>query len=366
MRSRDEVVKLAQSWIGKKESDGSFKSIIDIYNSFNPLPRGYKVKYTDSWCATTVSAIAIKLGYTDIIPIECSCGKMVELAKKMGIWQENDAYVPKKADFILYDWDDNGIGDNTGWPDHIGVVEKVENSIITIIEGNYCDSVMKRLIQVNGKFIRGYITPKYDIEIQNETKNVLTETKKAIELGKEIVKEVCEKYSGFDFSKYIWNECIKAGYTPIATAGLIANWYAESHLLSNNLQNSFEKKLGMSDKQYSDAVSNRTYSRYKFVNDSAGYGLAQWTYPTRKKDMYEYLIEKSHVRIDDFKKQVEFALYELKTKYSGLITKLNACKSIKEASDLVLTQYERPAVQTDKVKEERASYGEAFYSIYAK
>ena len=80
-----EMVKLAQSWLGKKESDGSHKMIVDIYNTYKPLPRGTKMQYDWPWCACTVSALAIKLGYTDIVPIEMSCSKLIELAKKKGI-----------------------------------------------------------------------------------------------------------------------------------------------------------------------------------------------------------------------------------------------------------------------------------------
>lgn len=165
---RSEVVKLAQSWIGKKESDGSYKSIIDIYNGFTgSLPRGAKMRYTDPWCACTWSSIAIKLGYTAIMPIEISCGYLIETAKKMACWIEEDFYVPKPGDAILYDWDDSGIGDNTGWPDHVGIVETVSESsgYIVVIEGNYNDSVKRRTISINGKYIRGFITPNYDEEV---------------------------------------------------------------------------------------------------------------------------------------------------------------------------------------------------------
>ena len=158
------VVEQAKSWIGKKESDGSFKVIIDTYNAHKPLARGYKVKYTDEWCATFVSAVAIKLGYTDIIPTECSCPKMIELFKKLGAWQENDSYKPREGDIIFYDWDDNGKGDNIGNSDHVGIVEKVSDGTITVIEGNYSNSVKKRMISVNGKYIRGYGVPKYNAE----------------------------------------------------------------------------------------------------------------------------------------------------------------------------------------------------------
>lgn len=161
MKTRSAVVVLAQSWIGKNESDGSHKSIIDIYNTYIPHPRGYKLQYADAWCASMVSALAIELGYTDIMPVECSCYYLIEAAKKMGIWQEKDSYVPSPADLILYDWDDSGSGDNTGNPDHVGVVEKVSGTTITVIEGNYSNSVKRRTIQVNGKYIRGFICPKY-------------------------------------------------------------------------------------------------------------------------------------------------------------------------------------------------------------
>lgn len=157
-----EVINLARSWIGKKESNGSFKEIIDIYNTQNPLPRNYKVKYNDSWCATTVSAVAVKLGYTSIIPTECSCERMIELFRALDCWIENENRTPEPGEIIFYDWDDSGKGDNKGWSDHVGIVEKVSGGKITVIEGNYSNSVKRRTIAVNGKNIRGYGVPRYD------------------------------------------------------------------------------------------------------------------------------------------------------------------------------------------------------------
>lgn len=162
MKSRNAIVALATSWIGLGESDGSFRPIIDIYNK----GRGKcpKMSYTMSWCATTISALAISLGYTDIIPVECSCGRMIEKAKKMGmgIWVENDAFRPNPGDIIMYDWNDSGKGDCTGWPDHVGLVAKIEGNTMTVIEGNKANKVGTRKISVNSRYIRGYITPKYD------------------------------------------------------------------------------------------------------------------------------------------------------------------------------------------------------------
>lgn len=158
----NKVVDQAKAWIGKKESNGTHKAIIDTYNAHKPLARGYKVKYTDEWCATFVSAVSIKLGYTSIIPTECSCPKMIELFKKKGAWIENENRTPNAGDIIFYDWQDNGKGDNKGNADHVGIVEKVSGGKITVIEGNYSSAVQRRILAVNGKYIRGYGVPKYD------------------------------------------------------------------------------------------------------------------------------------------------------------------------------------------------------------
>lgn len=163
-KSRQAVVDLVLSWEGRNEKSGSHKYIVDLYNSFDgTFPRGVKMQYDWSWCACTWSALAIKLGYTDIMPIEISCGELIKAAQKMGIWQENDGYVPKPADAILYDWDDTGKGDNTGWPEHVGTIVEVHEDAgyMVVMEGNYDDQVKKRTISINGKSIRGFITPKY-------------------------------------------------------------------------------------------------------------------------------------------------------------------------------------------------------------
>ena len=166
--TRKEIVKQAQAWVGLNEYDGSFKKIIDIYNTINPLPVGYKLKYTDEWCAGFVSAAAQVCKATDIVPTECSCPRMITKAQNMGIWVENDAYKPTAGDIILYDWDDSGSGDNLGSSDHVGIVEKISGNTITVIEGNYSNAVKRRTMMVNGRYIRGYIVPKYEAEKAEE------------------------------------------------------------------------------------------------------------------------------------------------------------------------------------------------------
>lgn len=158
---REQIVSIAVGWVGCKESDGSHKKIIDTYNAHTPRARGYKVTYTDAWCSTFASAVAIKAGLTDIIPTECGCEKHIELFKKLGSWQENENYTPQAGDYIFYDWDDNGVGDNKGYSDHVGIVVSVTSGTMKIVEGNISNAVGYRNIKVNAKYIRGFGIPNY-------------------------------------------------------------------------------------------------------------------------------------------------------------------------------------------------------------
>lgn len=188
VKTRGAVVNLANSWLGKNEADGSYKSIIDIYNGYaGAFPRNTKMQYGWAWCACTWSALAIKLGYTDIMPIEISCGYLIEAAKKMGCWQEDDAYIAKPGDAVLYDWDDSGSGDNTGWPDHVGTIVETNESAgyYVVTEGNYQDAVKKRTLSINGRYIRGFICPNYDAD--GESASVQVSGKSIETVAREVI-----------------------------------------------------------------------------------------------------------------------------------------------------------------------------------
>lgn len=159
--TREEIVNEAKKYIGFNESNGTYKTIIDGYNEITPLPRGYRVKYSDPWCATFISFVAKKCKALDIIPAECSCGKMLLKAHDMGIFNENDTYSPNLGDIVLYDWSDNGKGDCTGYPDHVGIVSRLSKTSFTVIEGNKSNAVSTRTLGYNARYIRGWILPNY-------------------------------------------------------------------------------------------------------------------------------------------------------------------------------------------------------------
>ena len=160
----------------------------------------------------------------------------------------------------------------------------------------------------------------------------------------------------------IWKYLKSKGLSDCGIAGLMGNLYAESGLRSNNLQNNFEKKLGYTDDSYTAAVDNGTYTG--FSRDSAGYGLAQWTYHTRKAALLEYT-RNSGRSIGDLEMQLDFLLRELAGSFPSVLSALKTAKTVKEASDTVLLKFERPADQGDAVKQKRAQYGQEFYNKYA-
>ena len=149
------------------------------------------------------------------------------------------------------------------------------------------------------------------------------------------------------------------GLNPYALCGLMGNIYAESGLIPNNLQNSFEKSLGMSDDEYTSAVDDGSYDN--FVHDSAGYGLAQWTYWSRKERLMEFA-KASDASIGDMGMQLAYLWKELQESID--IATLNASQSVREASDYILHEFERPANQSEEVEIRRAGYGMEFYNKY--
>lgn len=160
----------------------------------------------------------------------------------------------------------------------------------------------------------------------------------------------------------IWSFLKAQGLTDAGTAGLMGNLYAESGLRPNNLQNSYEGKLGMADAEYTERVDSGSYTN--FARDSAGYGLCQWTYWSRKEALLAYA-KKVGKSIGDLEMQLGFLMQELAGGYKAVLATLKTTTSVRAASDAVLLQFERPADQSETAKARRAGYGQKYFDKYA-
>lgn len=175
---RKKIVATAESYLGARRGSAKHKEIINIFNKVKP--DGWAMTYSAAWCAAFASGCAIETFGTSkakkYFPLSANCGTIIARAKALGIWVESDSYKPCVGDWILYDWDDSGRGDNHGAPDHVGIVEKVSGSKITVIEGNKgtSKSVGRRTLSVNGRYIRGFATPKYSAMAKSKTKITYT------------------------------------------------------------------------------------------------------------------------------------------------------------------------------------------------
>lgn len=161
--------------------------------------------------------------------------------------------------------------------------------------------------------------------------------------------------------KAIWEFFKGKGLNDFAIAGVMGNLFAESGLRSNNLQNSYERKLGFTDETYTAAVDAGTYA--KFDGDAAGYGLAQWTYSTRKRNLLSFA-KSAGKSIGDLAMQLDFLWKELQG-YSGVMKVLKEAAAVRAASDAFMCDFERPADQGTAAKNKRASYGQKYYDKYA-
>lgn len=161
----------------------------------------------------------------------------------------------------------------------------------------------------------------------------------------------------------IWAFLSGKGLNDYVVAGIMGNLYAESGLRANNLQNSYNTKLGLTDEEYTAIVDAGKYSREQFTQDKAGYGLAQWTYWSRKQALYDY-IKSVGASIGDLSAQLVYLWKELQG-YKAVMQQLNSAASVLDASNAILLGYEKPADQSEAVQAKRASYGQKYYDAHA-
>lgn len=232
--------------------------------------------------------------------------------------------------------------------EHTGIVEKIEDGKVHTIEGNASNMCKRCTYSLTSSRIVGYGHPRFDVEPEVEEED-------------EPITGTPSTGSTAD-EKTIWNFLMVHIDNEYGVAGLMGNLCAESALRSNNLQQSYETKLGYNDTTYTAAVDNGSYDN--FVKDAAGYGLAQWTYWSRKQAMLEFHQSKKK-SIGDLQTQLEFLIKELSGSYKGVWSDLKNATSILDASNSVLLKFERPANQGESVQKKRAEYGQKYYDKYA-
>ena len=155
------MVGIMEGWVGLDRANNSHAPIIDTYNKHKPLARGYKVKYTDAYCATTISAAAIIADAVDMLGgTECGVEEYTKLFMKKGIWEEDGTITPEYGYIICYNWDKK-TQPNDGPADHIGIVVDVKDGMIKVLEGNIKGKVGYREIGIGDGCIRGYAIPDY-------------------------------------------------------------------------------------------------------------------------------------------------------------------------------------------------------------
>lgn len=161
----------------------------------------------------------------------------------------------------------------------------------------------------------------------------------------------------------IWNYFIQKdkignGY---GVAGLMGNIKKESNFNPKNMQNSYELKLGFTDETYVEAVDNNTY--HGFQTDRCGFGLCQHTSSGRKTNMW-IRSKETNKSIGDLEFQLDFIMWEFNNGYKTVLNMLKNVTSVKEASDIVCTKYERPADQSEKALKRRSDDSEEIYEKF--
>ena len=167
-----------------------------------------------------------------------------------------------------------------------------------------------------------------------------------------------------DYKTYIWNTLLADIQNEYGVAALMGNLQAESGLCPYRLQGDFSSGYTTS-LEYTSKVDSGEISEYDFVHNGpngGGYGLAQWTFYTRKQALYDWKRNNGYSSIGSVELAVDYLLYELKTTYTGVYNTLTTATSIRTASDKVLHDFENPADQSVDVEILRGDLGSSIYN----
>ena len=158
--------------------------------------------------------------------------------------------------------------------------------------------------------------------------------------------------------KAIWDFLKGKGLNGFAVAGIMGNLYAESALRSDNLQNTGNNKWNLTDAEYTAQID----AGKRDFEDGQGYGLAQWTYPTRKAALLAFA-KAANKSICVLQMELDFLWKELQG-YSAVMSVLKSATSVREASDIFMVKFENPYDKSEDRKKERASKGQSSYDKY--
>lgn len=163
------------------------------------------------------------------------------------------------------------------------------------------------------------------------------------------------------YQNYIWNYLLQDIGNEMGVAALMGNLEAESGLIPYRKQGDFTSGYTKSI-AYTSAVNNKTYTKEQFISDSIGYGLAQWTFSSRKEKLYNAYQTGHYSSIGSTDLACSYLLSELKSDFPAVYQALRNASSIRQASDIVLIQFESPKDISEPVKQYRESLGIAIYN----
>lgn len=240
-------------------------------------------------------------------------------------------------------------------PAETGVVYIVKSGdTLAKIASKYQGQTYKTIADANGIKAPYMIYPgqKLTIPVKDSTTSSAGQTSQS-------------EYATADYSsspEFLWKFFVEKIGNAYGVSGLLANLNAESNLIAANLEMSKRTRLRHTSKSYTDAVDNGTYKN--FGSDYAGYGLAQWTDSTRKKNLLSFAQSKK-ASIGNRKMQAEFLMSELESRFTAVLQALKTATSVRQASDVVLLRFECPADTSEAVRQKRASFGDGYYQKFA-
>ena len=346
----DPTANAGSSWGHAYTKYGAY--LDDLGWVFNGRKNGY------AWCAQWVTCMFFwsygdKNGQALLCQHDrCSaagCGEAMSYFRAKGQYQPRG--VRPEPGWQIFFWSNDG-----EIICHTGIVEKVEGSVVYTIEGNASNAVNRRSYSIWSGKIAGYGCPDWSMApvgpVPEDAQTVIDPP-----------EQQPATPATDDTAKYIWDYLMAKIGNPYGVAGLMGNLFCESGLRPNNVQNSYEASLHMGDAEYTAAVDSGKYTA--FVKDAVGYGLAQWTYWTRKQGLLD-AAKAANKSVGDINVQLDYMIKELETHYKDrVLSALKSAKSVKAASDIVLTEYEKPANQSEQVMLKRAAAGQEYYNKFS-